>query len=188
MKQKWIMLFIVWMSICCLSPLSTADSNADAYIIGPGDVIEISVWKNEALTRMVTVLPDGKLSFPLIGDHVAAGKTVTQLRGELEKKISRYMPDPVLSVVIHQVNSMLVYVLGKVNRPGRLALNTDINVMQALSMAGGLSTYAKTNKIKIFRERNDAPLVFEFKYDDVAQGKSMHQNITLKRGDVIVVP
>jgi polysaccharide biosynthesis/export protein len=158
------------------------------YSIGPGDVLEITVWKNTDLTRRLTVLPDGTVSFPLVGDLDIAGKTVAQVRNELEKRLARFMKDPILSVLVQQVNSLHVYVIGKVNRPGRLILNTDINVMQALSMAGGLNTYAKTNKIKIFREGETDTVIFDFRYDDVAEGKKMEQNIRLMRGDVVVVP
>ena len=97
----------------------------DDYIIGPGDVLDISVWKDEALTKMVMVLPDGKISFPLIGQIEAGGKTVTQLRAVLEKKLKRYVPDLTLSLLVSQVNSMMVYVIGRVNNPGRFALNTN---------------------------------------------------------------
>ena len=125
------------------------------YKIGPGDVLDISDWKNPDLTKMVTVLPDGKISFPLIGDVVAGGKTVPELRKELEKLIIRYIPEPVLSVIVHKVNSLQVYVIGKVHKPGTFKLNRDINVLQALTMAGGLNPFAKSDKIKIFRNETN---------------------------------
>ncbi|QTA89990.1 polysaccharide biosynthesis/export family protein [Desulfonema magnum] len=159
------------------------------YIIGSGDVLYISVWKNNDMTRLATVLPDGKVSFPLIGEILAAGKTAAQLKKELEARISpRFILEPVLSVEVQQVNSMLIYIIGKVNNPGRFALNTNINVLQALSMAGGLNPFAKRNKIKIFREEGDQTKIFEFRYDDVSDGIHLEQNIRLKRADVIVVP
>ena len=158
------------------------------YIIGPGDILDISVWKDEALTKLVTVLPDGKISFPLIGEMTASGKTVGQLSDELREKLTRYVPDVILSVLVHQVNSMMIYVIGKVNKPGRFVLNTNVNVMQALAMAGGLNPFAKGNSIKIFREVPSNIKVFYFDYDDVSKGKDLDQNIRLKRGDVVVVP
>ena len=157
------------------------------YIIGAGDVLEISVWKNEDLTKLLTVLPDGKISFPLIGEVMAEGKTLAQLKKELESKISRFVPDPVLSVVIQQLNSNMIYVIGKVRNPGRFALNSDIRVLQGLALAGGLNPFAEQNKIRIFREEGDKTLIFHFRYDDVSTGKKLEQNIRLKRGDVIVV-
>jgi polysaccharide export outer membrane protein len=158
------------------------------YMIGPGDVLDISVWKDEALTKLVTVLPDGRISFPLIGQVTAGGKTVAQLTKELEVKLTRYVPDLDLSVIVHQVNSMMVYVVGKVNKPGRFVLNANVHVMQALAMAGGLNPFAKSGKIKIFRKTDAETKIFDFNYDDVAKGNNLELNIMLQRGDVIVVP
>jgi polysaccharide export outer membrane protein len=158
------------------------------YVIGPGDILDISVWKEEALTKLVTVLPDGKMSFPLIGQIVAGGKTLDQLRVELEEKLTRYVPDLTLSVGIYQVNSMVIYVIGKVNRPGNFGLNARINVLQALSMAGGLNPFAKSGDIKIFRKEDGQDQILPFDYDDVSKGEKPEQNIWLKRGDVVVVP
>jgi polysaccharide export outer membrane protein len=158
------------------------------YIIGPGDVLDISVWKEAALTKLVIVLPDGKISFPLIGEVGAAGLTIAQLKQQLEDKLTRFVPHPNLSVAVHQVNSLQVYVIGKVNNPGRYSINTELNVLQALAIAGGLNAFAKKNKIKIFRERPEGTQIFEFRYGDVTEGKHLEQNIRLMRGDVIVVP
>jgi polysaccharide export outer membrane protein len=158
------------------------------YVIGPGDVLDISVWKDETLTKSVVVLPDGKISFPLIGQVVASGKTVAQLKKEIEKKISPYVPDVTLSFEVKQVNSMLIYVIGRVNNPGRFVLNVNVNVLQALSMAGGLNPFAKRDKIKVFRQERDKTHIYFFQYDGVVDGKHLEQNILLKRGDVVVVP
>jgi polysaccharide export outer membrane protein len=156
------------------------------YIIGPGDVLEVSVWKEEALTKSLSVLPDGKISFPLIGQVQAAGRTVALLTKDIETRLARFIPDPNLSVGVQQVNSLLIYVIGKVNNPGRFALNTNINVMQALSMAGGLNTFADRGDIRIFRTIGGRNLIYRFDYDDVSAGKDLRQNITLMRGDVVV--
>jgi polysaccharide biosynthesis/export protein len=159
------------------------------YLVGPGDVLDISVWKDEALTRSVTVLPDGKISFPLIGEVRAGGRTIADLKQEVGQKISAYVPDPTLSVEVKQVNSMLVYVIGRVNTPGRFALNTNVNVMQGLAMAGGLNPFAKRDKIKILRQEGGGkPIIFGFSYDDVVDGIRLEQNIMLRRGDLVVVP
>ena len=176
------------LSTACLAEEDRVKFFGDDYLIGPGDILDISVWKEEALTKLVTVLPDGKISFPLIGDIDAAGKTVASLGNELNKKIEQYVPDPNLSVVVQQVNSMLIYIIGRINHPGRFVLNTNINVLQALSMAGGLNPFAKKNKILIFREKNKKTTIFKFRYDDVSKGENLEQNIMLKRGDIIVVP
>jgi polysaccharide export outer membrane protein len=162
--------------------------NGANYVIGPGDVLDISVWKETALTKLVIVLPDGNISFPLIGEVRAQGLTMSRLKEKLEIKIKRFVPHPNLSVAIHQVNSLQIYVIGKVNNPGRYAINATINVLQALAIAGGLNSFAKKNKIKIFRETRAGPQIFEFRYGDVTEGKHLTQNIRLVRGDVIVVP
>jgi polysaccharide biosynthesis/export protein len=156
------------------------------YLIGPGDVLEISVWKEDALTKSLSVLPDGKISFPLIGEVRAAGKTVALLEKEIEGRLARFVPDPVLSVCVQQVNSLMIYVIGRVNQPGRFVLNTNINVLQALSMAGGLNTFAKRDDIRIFRNTRGRHLIYRFDYDEVSAGENLAQNIKLMRGDVVV--
>jgi polysaccharide biosynthesis/export protein len=158
------------------------------YIIGPGDVLDISMWKDEALTRQVVVLPDGKISFPLAGQLQAGGRSLRELRQDLEEKIKPYVPEPVLSVEVRQVNSMLIYVIGRVNTPGRFTLNTNITVLQGLAIAGGLNPFARRAKIRVVREENGKSVTFLFNYDDVVEGKHFEQNIELKRGDLIVVP
>ncbi len=165
-----------------------APAAVEEYVIGPGDTLMISVWKDEALTRQVTVLPDGKIGFPLIGQVAAAGRTVSALTQDLEQRLNKYVPGVDLSVVVQQVNSLLVYVIGRVNQPGRFVLNTDVNVLQALAMAGGLNPFAKRGDIKIFREAGGGTKVMFFDYDTVADGKEPRQNIRLMRGDVILVP
>ncbi len=158
------------------------------YRIGPGDVLNISVWKDEALSQELPVLPDGTLHFPLIGKIIAGGKSLDEFRLEIEKKIARYVPDPVLSVSLTQINSMMVYVVGRVNTPGRFVINTHVNALQALAMAGGPNPFAKRNKIKIIREEDEKTLIFDFPYDDITKGERLEYNILLKRGDVMVVP
>ena len=190
-KIGWAITLLV-LGALVFAPLSAAQEQADSliegYVVGPGDVLDISVWKDDALNKRVTVLPDGRISFPLIGEITAGGKTVAELAKELEKKLGRYVPDVNLSLMVHQVNSMLIYVIGRVNNPGRFVLNTEVNVLQALAMAGGLNPFAKRRKIKIFRKKTQQTELFNFDYDDVAKGRRLEQNIQLRRGDVIVVP
>ena len=162
--------------------------NDNRYIIGAGDVLYISLWKDKELTSQVVVLPDGHIVFPLVGELKAEGRTIEELKSEIEKRIDRYVPDPVLTVMVQQVNSMQVYILGKVNRPGSYPLNIRMNVLQALSAAGGLNAFADRNDIKIFRRRGNRTLIKPFQYDKVTDGKSLEQNIALERGDVVVVP
>ena len=193
MKRFVFVIFLLYAFIALIIPAFAGNESVPSpvledYRIGTGDILDISVWKDPALTKQVIVLPDGKIHFPLVGELVAEGRSVAQLKDELESKIRVYMPDPVLSVSITQVNSMLLYVIGKVNKPGHFMLNSRINVLQALSMAGGLNPFAEEKKIRIYRQKNDKTIQFPFNYRDVAEGINLQQNIALQRGDVIVVP
>ena len=159
------------------------------YRIGPGDQLGIEVWKDPSLTREVVVLPDGKITFPLIGELVAGGKTVGQLKIEIEEKLSRYVErNLVLNVEVRQLNSMHVYVLGRVNSPGRMILTSNINVLQALALAGGPDPFASRSKIRILRQEGEKNLIIPFDYDEVTAGKNLETNILLRRGDVVIVP
>jgi polysaccharide biosynthesis/export protein len=160
---------------------------ASDYSIGAGDVLEISVWKDQTLTRQVVVLPDGTITFPLVGRFQAAGKTVDALKSEMETKLVRFIPEPELSLIVQQVNSQVVYVIGKVNRPGHIPLNRNIDVLQALAMAGGLNVFADQQDIRIFRKTADATMVIPFDYKAVTEGNQLEGNIMLQRGDVVVV-
>ena len=160
----------------------------DTYLLGPGDILEISAWKDEALSKVIPILPDGTIHFPLLGQIRAGGNTVAVLRDEIERKLSRYVPEPFVDISVKQVNSMMVYVIGKVNQPGRFLLNGNINVLQALSMAGGLNTFAKGKKIKIIRNDGGESHLLTFNYDEVVSGDDLSQNIRLQRGDIIVAP
>lgn len=179
---------VVLPAVCGIAPAAGETPFAGDYVIGPGDVLHIAVWKDEALTRQVVVLPDGRIGFPLIGQVTAAGKTVAEISKEIEQKLARFVPGVELSVVVQQTGSMLVYVIGKVNSPGRFTIASDVNVLQALAMAGGLNPFAKRGDIRIFREAGGGTQVFPFDYDTVAEGKDPRQNIRLRKGDVVVVP
>jgi polysaccharide export outer membrane protein len=171
------------------APKASSAANVDStYQIGVGDVLGISVWKDDALTKDVVVLPDGIISFPLLGLLKAAGKTVGQFKAELEERISQYVSDPVLNLEVRQVNSMIIYVIGRVNTPNRFIVNTNVSVLQALAMAGGLNPFAKRNSVKILRNEGGVTKTLPFHYDDVVEGKHLEENIELKRGDVIVAP
>lgn len=159
-----------------------------AYRIGGGDVLSISVWQNEDLTRVVQVLPDGNISFPLIGHLQVQDLTVAELTKTLKEKIAPFAPEPEISVEVQKVNSLMVYVIGKVNRPDRFMLNGNVNVLQALAMAGGLTPFAKREEIKVLREEQSGTKVFQFDYDAVTEENALVQNIQLQRGDIIVVP
>lgn len=169
----------------------TGEANAavlSGYKLGIGDVVAISVWHNDDLSRIVQVLPDGNISFPLIGDLQVKDLTVAELVALLKEKIEPYVLSPDISVEVQKVNSLMIYVIGKVHRPDRFLLSGNVNVLQALAMAGGLTPFADRDEIKVIRETNGSSQVFPFDYDAVIQENSLAQNIQLQRGDIIVVP
>ncbi|MFO0773561.1 MAG: polysaccharide biosynthesis/export family protein [Nitrospiraceae bacterium] len=183
---------------CCVAVLigwtgvASADSTETAtdpwYILGPEDVLHISVWKDEHLTREVVVRPDGMVSFPLVGDLPATGKTVEDLRLDLTKRLTRYIPTPQVSIDLAKVQSYKIYVLGRVNKPGEYLVGHYTDVLQALSLAGGLTPYAAENDIKVVRRINGQQQALLFRYGDVRKGRDLQQNIVLQRGDTVVVP
>lgn len=161
----------------------------DEYIIGAGDVLEIMVWGNAELSKTLPVRPDGKISLPLVGDIVVEGKKVRELTGHLQEMYVRYVTRPTITVAVQQVNSMKIYVIGRVNAPGVKLITDKTNVLQALAMASGLNPFAEGDAIKIFRTEEDGTTsIIDFDYDEVARGRNLQQNIFLKRRDVIVVP
>lgn len=158
------------------------------YRIGPEDVLDISVWKEEGLEKEVLVRPDGGISFPLAGDVQVAGKTIEQAQEEIAQRIRDYIPDAVVTVSVHTVSGYRVYVLGKVNKPGQYIVGRYLDVTQALTLAGGLTPFASEDDIKIIRRTDDGEKVFPFDYADIQQGRRLEQNILLQSGDVVVVP
>jgi polysaccharide export outer membrane protein len=195
-----ILALLVLLNLAVSLPAFAADEAGEAisgagldvfmpdYVIGPGDVLFISVWKNQELTKQLPVLPDGKLSYPLIGELRAGGMSVGALEKNLRSELGKYISDPILSVSVLQVNSMLIYIIGKVNNPGHFPLSSNVNVLQALAMAKGLNPFAKKDEIKIFRNVGTTTRIYDFRYDEVASGENLQQNIMLERGDIIVVP
>jgi len=160
----------------------------DLYRIQPGDILEISVWKEEDLLRQVLVRPDGGLSFPLVGDVIASGKSVSELQETITERLMKYIPDPVVTVSTQQLNGNRVYVIGKVARPGEFVANRYMDVIQALSVAGGMTPYAAANKVKVLRRENGELRSIPFRYGDIEKGEDLEQNIILQSGDVVLVP
>lgn len=186
---------MVLMSSCAshaAQPASNTNSPASGvsatYKIGPGDVLRISVWKEEGMDQEVLVKPDGGITFPLAGDIQASGLTTQELTDALKSKLKRYIPNPVVTVSVLQSTSNKIYVVGKVNRPGEYNATHYMDVLQALSLAGGLTPYAESDEIKIIRRTNGKKEVYEFDYDDVISGKKLEMNIILEAGDTIAVP
>lgn len=161
---------------------------SDSYKIGPGDVLNISVWKEEGMQLEVLVKPDGGITFPLAGEIQASGLTTKALSDVLVEKLKRYIPHPNVTVSVIQSVSNKVYVIGKVNRPGEFIASGYMDVLQALTLAGGLTPYADSDEIKIIRRTDSGNQVMEFDYDEVISGERLDMNIILKAGDTVVVP
>jgi len=180
------------------SPVNPPTNSADAsqkpasqdpnYVIGAQDVLDISVWKEAELTRTVPVRPDGKISLPLLNDVQAAGLTPTQLAEKIKTDLTKFVTDPQVTVIVAQINSQRVYIMGEVGRAGAYPLLPDMTFLQALSSAGGFTQFAKLRKIYMFRTENGKQVKYPFDYKDVISGKNPEQNVVLKAGDTIVVP
>jgi len=169
-------------------PTPPAVAQDDGYRLGPEDLLEISVWKEEGLKKETVVRPDGAFSFPLIGDVQAAGRTVAEVREEIGKRLARYIPEPTVSVLVMRVASNKVYVIGRVNKPGDFAVGRYVDVLQALALAGGLTPFADEHNIKVIRKQDGKDVVLLFDFSAVSRGENLEQNIRLQGGDVIVVP
>lgn len=174
--------------LCMLFAFASSVPAEIAYEIQPGDILDISVWKEEDLQRQAPVRPDGGISIPLVGEVSTTGLTTEALRERIASELSRYIPDPVVTVGILQLTGNKIYVIGKVNRPGEFPATRYVDVVQALSMAGGMTPYAAVNKIKILRRENNGLKAIPFEYGDIEKGENLEQNIVLQSGDVVVVP
>lgn len=158
-----------------------------SYAIQPGDVLEVEVWREPDLQKEVLVRSDGGISFPLAGDLLVAGLTISEVKVRLTERIEEYIPDAVVSVAVREIGGNIVYVVGKVNRPGAFAFTNPIDVMQALSMAGGTTTFADRGGIHILRRSDGVQVALPFDYSDVASGKNLETNVLLRSGDTVVV-
>ena len=157
------------------------------YVIGPEDMLQVTVWKNDALSRAVPVRPDGKISLPLLHDIHAAGLTTMQLRDKIAVALAEFMPSPEVSVIVTDVRSYRVSVLGEVNKPGVLQLKSEATILEAIAMAGGFRDFASPSKIVIFRKDSyGGTHKLSFNYNRALKGQE--DNLNLRSGDVIVVP
>jgi polysaccharide export outer membrane protein len=166
-----------------VAPAVSAD-----YRLQPGDVLTVSVWKEKDLEAEVLVRPDGGLSFPLAGEIRAEGQTVAAIRQTLVERLKRYIPDPVVTVAVKAIGGNHIYVIGKVSRPGEFPFSRPLDVMQALSLAGGATPYAALNDIVILRRDNGVQRALPFRYAEIARGRNLGQNVILESGDTVVVP
>jgi polysaccharide export outer membrane protein len=164
-----------------------AAAEVDQYKIGPEDSIDISVWKNPDLTRTVVVRPDGKISLPLLHDVQAAGLTPVQLQDALTRGYSAFQPEPEVAVIVREIHSMKVSVMGGVKTPGRYELKSRTTVLEALALAGGFTDFAKKEQIIVYRNGARGAYQIPFNYSKVAIA-GQEENFFLQPGDIIVVP
>jgi len=179
-----------------ISPMTEAQAAAaqavppdqEKYLLGPEDAIEISVWKEPELTKQLVVRPDGKITYPLIGEVQAAGLSVKALQTEISKRLEKYVTDANVTVILLKAQYYKIYVTGKVNKPGDFVVGRPTTVMQAIAMAGGLTPFASPGSIAVLRNTGGKEEIYPFDYKAVARGQSLEQNRILLPGDVIVVP
>jgi polysaccharide export outer membrane protein len=180
---------VIGVMLVNLAPMPALAVDAD-YKLNPGDVLQITVWKEEGLDRETLVLPDGTVAFPLVGTLKAAGKTVAQLQTEVKAGLEKAIPDAPVTVVVKSALGNVVDVIGQVAKPGEFVAGHPLTVMQALSMAGGLTPYASESRISIVRhgaDGKDTHIEFPY-YGDILKGKNLDKDIVLSPGDVVLVP
>jgi polysaccharide export outer membrane protein len=176
-----------WVLATLPSPSGAQDDEA-GYRVKPGDILRISVWGEEALQGEVLVAPDGAFSFPLVGHVNARGRTAAELQQTVSERLAEYIASPVVTVSIAEINGNKIYVIGQVTRPGVFVMNPSVDVMQALSMAGGTTPFANLDEIRVLRRRENGQVALPFQYQAVIRGRNLDQNIQLESGDVVVVP
>jgi polysaccharide export outer membrane protein len=160
----------------------------ESYKVLPGDVLQVSVWKEPDLQLELLVRPDGAISFPLAGEISTRNKSVSDLQSDLTTRLSRYITDPVVTVSVKEVLGNKIYVIGQVNEPGEFVVNPQVDVLQALSMAGGTTPFADLDNIRILRRTRSLQSALSFNYKEVIRGRNLEQNVMLISGDVVVVP
>ena len=178
------------LAFCLLfSYVAAAESSVTSgYQLQPGDILQVVVWKETDLQSEVLIRPDGGISFALAGDMQAAGRTTDELRAELESRVRKLVPDAVVTVQVKLASGNRIFVIGKVNHPGDFALIRPIDVMQALSLAGGATPFADTSGIRVLHRDGHRQTSIRFHYSDVARGRHLEQNVLLQSGDTVIVP
>jgi len=164
------------------------DNSDDSYVIGPGDVLSVDIWKEPELSKQVSVRLDGHISLPLINDVEVAGLTCTELRSQLMNKYKEYVDVPEISVTIVQSLSKKIYMLGKITRPGEYPLQKQMTIVQAVSLAGGLAQWADSSDVKLIRKIKGVEKTFRVDYDAIVSGEDLSQNVLLQPDDTIFVP
>jgi polysaccharide export outer membrane protein len=179
-----------------IAPEVVAEANSvqKDFLLGPEDVLEIAVWRNQDLTQKEEIIrPDGKISMPLLGEVVASGKTANQLATLITERLRVFKESPAVTVRVKEVNSYYVYVLGEVMKPGKYKLKSHATVLQSIAVAGGFTTYASKNKMQVLRtvtseDGNSREVRIPARYSELVDGTGELGNFLLKTGDVVIVP
>ena len=187
-KVKAVLFLSLFVFLACLGGEVLAGPTSPSYQIGPSDQLRVFIWKEAELTQDLQVMPDGKITFPLIGEIEAAGKTVTDLKKLITEKLKKFVTAPEVTVIVTQSNSRQIYLIGRVARPGPYALGAEMTVLQALSVAGGFAEWADEKSIKIVRRENGKEVQLPFNYKDYIGGRNTEQNVLLRPSDTVVVP
>lgn len=188
MKQAIIGSLAACTWLLTISQSVQAQAVPNAYTIKPGDLLTVSVWKEPDLQGPVLVRPDGTFTIPLVGEVDARGKSVADLQKTVSERLVKFIADPVVTISVQEVRGNKIYVIGQVTKPGEFIVNPQVNVMQALSMAGGTTPFASLDEIKVIRRTGATQQALRFDYSDVLKGRKLEQNIELQAGDVVVVP
>ena len=201
MLRKIVLLIGLAMLVACASDIPSVKNLAkhqqsnpatlksdDSYLIGPGDVLSIDIWKEPELSKQVSVRLDGHISLPLVNDIEAAGLTLAQLREQLAEKYKDFVDVPEVSVTLIESRSKRIYLLGKVNTPGEYPLQKNMTVVQAISLAGGLAEWADSADIRLIRKIKGTERTFRVDYDAIVSGEDLGQNVQLQPDDTIFVP
>jgi len=187
--SKFVCLIVLLGLIVSAGPaVAQAPAPESSYQIGPNDILNIFVWKEADLTRDVTVMPDGKITYPLIGEITAQGQTASELKKTITEKLQNFVTAPEVTVIVRESRSQMIYTIGKLVRPGQLPLTPNMTVMQALSAAGGFAEWADPKNIMIIRREGGKEIQLRFNYKEFTSGERLEQNIVLKPGDTLVVP
>ena len=179
--QRSLIVFLLFL-------VNGAVNASEQYLLNAGDVLDISVWNEDTLQKQVIILPDGTISFPLAGQLEAQGKSVNDVQTALKERLKEYLSDPVVTVSVVNVGGNTVHIMGKVTTPGSFVMSQEIDAMQALSLAGGLSPYAEENNIIVLRRNGTKQQVLPIRYGAIKKGRDLNTNIILKSGDVLIVP
>ena len=182
MKLNQILIISLFLAVMPLNMASATDSNY--YKIRQGDVLDVSVWGDETLAKVIRVLPDGSIGFPLAGHISVAGLSPAEIEASITEKLKKYLPDPEVTVIVQSTDGNKVYILGKVNKPGAIPLQGPLTILQALSISGGFNRFADTDEVKILRGKT----TWEVNYNDLIRGKNLKSNYTLQANDTILVP